>query len=173
MKSNVNATLNASTDRCSLGMVVRDSRGNTPAPIDTAFSNCITTRSSSVASLRTAYPDFLPLQYKAHIGSCAILVFSEGCLSHSNAIRTIPVPMSWSSFPVGIASSRTRLGRHLGFSWKARANSAEELGGFGGWSEDDLWDGWREMGGLCLWGDDGGGACELKMRYIVLTNMVL
>ncbi|RYR44205.1 hypothetical protein Ahy_A08g040572 [Arachis hypogaea] len=36
------------------------------------------------------------------------------------AILFIPVPMSWSSFPVGIASSKRRNGRVLGVSWNAR-----------------------------------------------------
>nr|KYP41732.1 hypothetical protein KK1_036901 [Cajanus cajan] len=55
------------------------------------------------------------------MGSSTTLIFSLlECFSHSNAILLSPVPMSWSSFPVGIASSRSRNGRQLGFSWNAR-----------------------------------------------------
>ncbi|RXH93837.1 hypothetical protein DVH24_015904 [Malus domestica] len=98
--------------------------GITPAPMDTACNTCITLKPSPVGSLLTPYPDFFPLQYNTHIGSSTIFVFSPGFFSHSRAILTSPIPISWRSFPVGIPSSRTSMGRHLGLSWITRLTLA-------------------------------------------------
>ncbi|KAE8709207.1 hypothetical protein F3Y22_tig00110332pilonHSYRG01097 [Hibiscus syriacus] len=96
------------------------SAGIMSAPIEIGCNVCITIRSSSVGSLFTAFPVILPLQYKVYFGSSRILIFSYGRFSHSRAILTSPNPISWRSFHVFIASSRTKIGRHLEFSWMAR-----------------------------------------------------
>lgn len=95
--------------------------GSTPAPMDTAWSICMIPRPCSEGSRLAAYPTLRPLQYMLHMGSSISFVLSDGCFfSHSSATLTSPSPMSWSSLPVGIASSRTSMGTLLGDSWIAR-----------------------------------------------------
>lgn len=99
------------------GPSTSDVPGSTPAPIDVDFKSSIISKSSSVASLLTPYPFFLPLQYIVHSGSSSNLTLSFSTLfSHSRAIRTIPMLISFCNTCVCMASSTTNVGRVLGFS---------------------------------------------------------